>query len=165
MTPGFLRRSVQLCTLDSRPTMELRGAVRYRLGAPAVFFWEGAHGNRLQGEGVTRDISLSGAFLVSATSPPAKATIQIEIILPPLHNGAPRVRIQAEAQVVRVEPSSPNRGECGFAVVSVTGFNLAPLYLEDAAAPSIVAEKLGEVGTKKTIRNPDQVSSDDQTSS
>ncbi len=57
---------------------------------------------------MTRDICLSGAFLLSPTSPPAEATIQLDIFLPPLHNGAPRVRIQAEAQVVRVEPSFPD---------------------------------------------------------
>lgn len=128
--------------------MELRGAVRYRLGAPAVFSWKGANGSRLQGEGLTRDISLSSAFLFSPTSPPAEATIQLDIFLPPLHNGAPRVRIQAEAQVVRVEPSFPDRVGGGFAVVSVTGFNFAPVSLGDVKALSSVAKKLEEVGER-----------------
>lgn len=111
---------------------------------------------------MTRDISLSGAFLLSPTSPPAKATVQIEICLPPLHDGAPRIRLQAVAQVVRVEPSSLNKGACGFAVVSVTGFKFAPLSPEEMAAPST---ELGEIGAKKTIWNRGPASSDDQTNS
>jgi len=97
---------------------------------------------------LTRDISLSSAFLLSPTSPPAEATIQIDIFLPPLHNGAPRVRIQAEAQVVRVEPSFPDKAGCGFAVVSVTGFNFASLSLGDVKALSSVAERLEEIGER-----------------
>ncbi len=95
---------------------------------------------------MTRDISLSGAFLLSPTSPPAKATVQVEICLPPLHDGAPRIRLQAMAQVVRVEPSALSKGACGFAVVSVTGFKFAPLSPDEIAAPS---SELGARGKEK----------------
>jgi hypothetical protein len=113
-----------------------------------VFSWEGAHGSRLQGEGLTRDISLSGAFLLSPTCPPAKAAVRLDIFLPPLHNGAPRVRIQAEAQVVRVDSLFPENGGCGFAVVSITGFNFAPASPGEVEALSNLAEKLEEIGGK-----------------
>ena len=126
--------------------MELRGAVRYRLGAPAVFSWNSASGSRLQGEGLTRDISASSAFLFTPTSPPADTTIQLDIFLPPLHNGAPRVRIQAEALVVRVDPSVADKLGCGFAVVSTAGFNFAALSLGDVKTLSSIARKVEEVG-------------------
>ena len=141
----LLAGSAHLCNLHIRTKMEYRGAVRYRLGAPAVFSWKGAKGSRLQGEGLTRDISSNSAFLISPTSPPADTTIQVDIFLPPLHNGSPRVRIQAEALVVRIESS--DKTGCGFAVMSVPGFNFAHLSLGDAKAlSSMLAKKLEEAG-------------------
>jgi hypothetical protein len=58
------------------------------------------------------------------------------------------VRIQAEAQVVRVEPSFPDKAGCGFAVVSVTGFNFASSSVGDVKVFSSVNEKLEEVGER-----------------
>src|SRR5579859_6770227 len=54
----------------SRVTMDMRKEIRYRLDAPAVYSWEGMCGRRFHGEGITRDISVQGAFIVTATAPP-----------------------------------------------------------------------------------------------
>jgi hypothetical protein len=48
--------------------MDLRKNLRYRLGASVVFRWEGSPGNRLRGEGLTRDVSLAGAFVFTSAS-------------------------------------------------------------------------------------------------
>jgi PilZ domain-containing protein len=93
--------------------MELRQRVRYSLRANAVFSWEGAKRTRLLGEGVTRDISLTGAFILTLTSPPVGTAIRLEVFLLPLESGARSVRMKTEATVLRVEHA--NGGE-GFAV-------------------------------------------------
>ncbi len=64
--------------------MEMRKNIRYRLDAPAVFSWEGARRRRFQGEGVTRDISIQGAFIMSATMPPPDCPVQVDLLLPSL---------------------------------------------------------------------------------
>ncbi len=100
--------------------MELRNRVRYRLAANAAFSWECAQNSRLLGKGVTRDISLAGAFILTLASPPVGTTVQLEIFHPPLLQGARSVRIKTEATVIRVQHSG---GAEGFAVVG-QGFSL-----------------------------------------
>jgi hypothetical protein len=95
--------------------MELRNRVRYRLSADAVFVWESALHGRLLGEGVTRDISLAGAFIFTRTCPPVGATLELDIFLSPGPGGEGKsVRIKTEARVIRVEHLSAE----GFAAVS-----------------------------------------------
>ena len=55
-------------------SMEMRREMRYRLDAQALFSWESAQHTRLQGEGVTRDISVFGAFIVTPTCPPHRCS-------------------------------------------------------------------------------------------
>lgn len=94
--------------------MELRSRVRYRLAADAVFTWEGPH-QRLLGEGVTRDISVAGAFVFTRTCPPVGAKIELQIYLSRAsENNGKAVQIKTEARVIRVEHSAAE----GFAAVS-----------------------------------------------
>ena len=96
--------------------MELRNRVRYRFSADAVFVWEGAQHGRLLGEGVTRDISLTGAFVFTLTCPPVGTTVQLDVFLSPANGSARRtVRIKTEATVIRVEHSAAGEG---FAAIS-----------------------------------------------
>src|SRR5271166_1015380 len=101
-------RFVQRPDLSSQPvSTELRNRVRYRLSAAAVFAWEGPQHGRLLGEGVTRDISLTGAFVFTRTCPPVGATLELDVFLSPTPgNGGRTVRIKTEARVIRVEHSS-----------------------------------------------------------
>jgi hypothetical protein len=95
--------------------MELRNRVRYRLTADAVFTWQGPQ-HRLLGEGVTRDISVAGAFIFSRTCPPVGAALELEILLSPATGGRGKtVHIKTEARVIRVEHSGAAEG---FAAVS-----------------------------------------------
>jgi hypothetical protein len=101
--------------------MELRNRVRYRLSADAVFAWQGAGHGRFLGEGLTRDISLTGAFIFTLTCPPVGATVQLDVFLcPTLGNSWKTVRIKTEATVIRVDHSAASEG---FAAVS-QDFNL-----------------------------------------
>lgn len=97
--------------------MELRRELRYRLEAPAIFFWEGANRRRFQGEGITRDISLQGAFILTATSPPADCSVQLDLFLPPITGMEASLRITGRVRVVRVDHHCEERGVDGFAVV------------------------------------------------
>jgi hypothetical protein len=94
---------------------ELRNRVRYRLSADAVFAWDGPSQNRLQGEGVTRDISVAGAFILTRTCPPVGATVELEIFLSSTPTKNRRVQIKTVARVIRVEHSLAVEG---FAAVS-----------------------------------------------
>jgi PilZ domain len=119
--------------------MELRNRVRYRLKADAVFAWEGAQHDRFLGEGLTRDISLAGAFIFTLTCPPVGATVQLDVLLSPTTSAPGKsVRIKAEAKVVRVEHSGALEG---FAAVS-QDFTLSFESKRDAFYVSSV-EKIG----------------------
>jgi hypothetical protein len=115
--------------------MEMRNEIRYRLDAPALFYWESLEQMRLQGEGITRDISVVGAFIVSPICPPVEASLQFEVVLSSLPGVMPVVRIRGEARVVRVDHATGDAGENGFAVVSqnLTRWNLAIMDNESSA--------------------------------
>ena len=98
--------------------MEMRKEVRYRLDAPAVFSWEGGRHGRLQGEGITRDISVQGAFILTATMPPPDCPVQVDLLLPSLTEEKGMMRITGKARVIRVEHPSSDTWIHGFAVVT-----------------------------------------------
>jgi len=99
------------------PTLELRKEIRYRLEASATFTWENIQGKFLRGEGITRDISLFGAFVFTPIIPPNLSFIQIEMALPALAACAPDIRIVGKARVVRIEHFGKGQNTCGIAVV------------------------------------------------
>jgi len=103
--------------------MERRTQDRYLLSARAVFSWEGPEQKRFEGEGVTRDISIAGAFILTRSCPPAHTVVQVELFLPPIHGTEATVRFKAEALVLRVEHGPPGQQQSGFAVDSA-GFRL-----------------------------------------
>src|SRR6266699_7156136 len=98
--------------------VEMRREMRYRLDAPALFSWESSPHKWLQGEGVTRDVSVFGAFILTPTCPPVDVTIQVEVVLPSLTGPTPVIRVCGEARVLRVVHGSKGEGVNGFAVVS-----------------------------------------------
>ena len=97
--------------------MEMRRDLRYRLDIRALFSWQNAQDKRLYAEGITRDISVLGAFIVSPTCPPVETQVEVEVLLPSLAGMKTTVRIKGEARVIRVEHLSRDGGQNGFAVV------------------------------------------------
>jgi hypothetical protein len=81
-----------------------------------MFAWKGLEEGLLVGEGLIRDISVSGAFILSAAHPPVGTQVQLDLCLdtqPRLYGH--RIRILSEATVVRINRSS----DCeGFATVT-----------------------------------------------
>ena len=112
--------------------------IRYRLDAPAVFSWETLGHRRLQGEGITRDISVQGAFILTATMPPPDCLVQVDLLLPSLAGMTAMMRISGKARVVRVDYKSSESRVHGFAVVT-NGLNQWGLItLEDESEVALV---------------------------
>ena len=127
---SFLARAARVSELFSgRPcrcviSVERRNNVRYQLKANAVFTWKGAGSEFFRCEGFTRDLSITGAFILAPSQPPPDIVAELDIFLPPTHGEVPTTRIKAECRVMRIEPGSVTRG---FAV-SCSGFKFWPVY-------------------------------------
>jgi hypothetical protein len=126
----LIRRKEDLVGLLDR-----RKQIRHELSARAVFSWEGPEQERLEREGVTRDISESGAFIVTTSCPPALASAQVELFLPPLRGSVATVRLRAEMQVIRIEQAPPGDQQSGFAVEG-PGFSISPRINLDSESGS-----------------------------
>src|SRR2546430_5432235 len=79
------------------PPRQPRKAIRFPLEAPIVFQWADS-GSEKRGEGRTRDISETGAFVLSRTCPPAGAEISFNIFLPLLPDFEPKTRVFFQAE-------------------------------------------------------------------
>jgi hypothetical protein len=102
---------------------ERRKSIRYRLNAPVIFRWKGPDKERFQGEGVTRDMSITGAFIVTATCPPPNAVVKMEVLLP-LSDGASKAQMRADMTVLRVDHDTAGNSRSGFSAVG-RGFLLS----------------------------------------
>lgn len=118
--------------------MDMRREIRYRLDAPAVFSWETLGHRRLQGEGITRDISVQGAFILTATMPPPDCPIQVDLLLPSLAGMTAMMRITGKARVVRVDYKSSEGRVHGFAVVTHGLNQWGLIILEDESEIALV---------------------------
>ena len=100
---------------------ERRRAVRYRLEVPLVYRWQSSGCSVLQGDGVTRDISAKGAYVLTVSAPPVDAVVDVEVYL--LGFREPKSRIKARMRVSRVDDSISASGRLGFSLVG-DGFQL-----------------------------------------
>jgi hypothetical protein len=90
-----------------------RKAVHYRLTARALFSWQQSPSSRAFGEGITRDVSTLGAYVVTGTCPPANSTIRMELNVQ-RQGSATELRLKSVMKVLRVEPSATGDGFHGF---------------------------------------------------
>jgi hypothetical protein len=89
-----------------------------------AFFWENAEGGKFQAEGVTRDISDVGVYVLSEKCPPLKSKVRVEVML--AQQGIAGASLKGNMWVLRVE-DGPEFAGCGFALAGTT------LSLSDAA--------------------------------
>ena len=136
-------------TPASGTPMGMRREIRYRLDAPALFSWESAQHKRLQGEGVTRDISVFGAFIVTLTCPPVDVPIQVEVVLPSLTGLKPIIRVSGKARVLRVNHGSKGGRMNGFAIVS-EDFSRWSMTMSQGESASGFAENAGVLARNGT---------------
>jgi hypothetical protein len=95
-----------------------RKAMRYPVKAPVLFRWKDAQGNEHQGEGTSRDISETGAYVLTALSPPLGADIDLRISFMALPNATTTEPVQLDGKVLRVEQIAVGRGTAGFAFLT-----------------------------------------------
>ena len=98
---------------------EQRKHVRYPLRLPVFFSWK-KRGSVVPCEGVTRDISLRGAYVLSAFCPPVATVIEMEILLPRSLRAA-NLLIVGNVRIQRVERASRKKLGTGFSAVA-SGF-------------------------------------------
>jgi hypothetical protein len=92
------------------------------MNASVMFRWSGPDHGHYQGEGATRDMSVAGAFIMTATCPPPNAVVQMEVFLP-LQDGTSKALMKADMTVVRVEHDVAGNKRSGFSAVG-KGFML-----------------------------------------
>lgn len=91
-------------------TAQERVFSRVRLTAPVSFGWK-TPGMAWFGDGITRDMSARGMYVVSETSPPLATVVRCNVCLPPLEPSQHVLTGIVVGRVIRVD-------ETGFAVTS-----------------------------------------------
>jgi PilZ domain len=94
--------------------VDRRGLTRFRLRATVICRWKDEEGGAHEIDGLARDISMRGVYVVSSVPPPAGIQLGVEVLLPPLRPGLQQVQLQCDGEVVRVERGVPTSG---FAVI------------------------------------------------
>ena len=95
-----------------------RKKMRFPVAAPVFFRWKDANGNEHRGEGTSRDISETGAFVLTAVSPPLGADIELRISLVGLLKTMTAGRMELGGRILRVEQTAAGRAIGGFAVLT-----------------------------------------------
>jgi hypothetical protein len=85
--------------------VERRNAIRYCLETGAVFSW----GSRFAGDGMTRDISALGAYIVTRVCPPLDVLTSFQISFPRFV-GLTKVCFLGDVRVVRIDRHSRQPG-------------------------------------------------------
>ena len=95
-----------------------------------TFEWRDAQGVVGCGQGVTRDISSKGMFILSDCLPPAKVDLRLEVLFGSVVGQESSLQLEVEALVLRLEPAAIFGALSGFAVLNKS-HNLADLrFLE-----------------------------------
>ena len=97
--------------------MDQRQSKRYQLKTAVKISWESPQDGICRGEGVTRDISPSGVFVLTHNRLPLGATVKLEVVLPSSRKEASGASLRTRGHVVRSE-------QLGFAAVAEMGFRM-----------------------------------------
>jgi hypothetical protein len=89
---------------------EFRKVKRYKLSAPVLFLWERSDGKLQESQGVTRDISMRGIFVLTAKVPEVGAYIELDAYLPAVSERGKTAKLHAEGRVLRVEALGATTG-------------------------------------------------------
>jgi len=96
--------------------MDRRHHKRFDLQATARFSWKDAGGARFEGQGLTRDISEKGVFVLTPHVPPSGTAVRLEVRASSRSGSA--LLIQSRGQVVRVEDAARTQAGLGFAAAT-----------------------------------------------
>ena|SRR5580698_7748741 len=98
--------------------MTSRRAIRFPLEAPVTFWWNDTFGTRREGEGRSRDISESGAFILTRTCPPVGTRVGLKILLEEAAETTRAIRVEIDGHILRIDEISSPLVVQGFAVLS-----------------------------------------------
>ena len=90
-----------------------RKGQRYIIASKVWFNWQTKDGRWLEGEGITRDISEDGLFVLTDTLPTVGALIVVVVEMPALKMLPRPITYRGSGKIVRIEPELG--GVCGFA--------------------------------------------------
>ena len=90
-----------------------RKGQRYIIASKVWFNWQTKDGRWLEGEGITRDISGYGLFVLTDTLPTAGAPIIVMVEMPALKMFPKPITFRGSGKIVRTEHEVA--GRCGFA--------------------------------------------------
>jgi hypothetical protein len=95
-----------------------RRNMRYPVVAQVFFRWKDAEGDEHRGKGTSRDISETGAFVVTRVPPLQGVNVELRVFFPALPNAATAVCVKLGGRVLRVEDAAQVGGIGGFAVLT-----------------------------------------------
>jgi hypothetical protein len=84
--------------------------LRFPLQVPVTYRWQGESGTLRSDEGVSRDLSDQGAFIVASHLPPVGSMVDLKIALDSLHEIAGSLPLEFQGRVLRVENSKSGSG-------------------------------------------------------
>jgi len=109
---GSTQKSEVFCSIP----MDRRHHKRFDLQATARFFWKDAAGSRFEGQGLTRDISETGVFVLTPHIPPSGTPVRLEVRAMSLSGSD--LLMRSKGHVVRVVGSAPPADGLGFAAAT-----------------------------------------------
>lgn len=95
--------------------MDRRQHRRFDLKAPVTFTWR-AKGETRRADGVTRDVSETGLFVVTDFPPPSGTVVRVEVSFPLREDS--QIQMKAQGKVVRVEAGGYSNTVQGFAAAT-----------------------------------------------
>jgi hypothetical protein len=120
------------------------------MSAAAIFCWKGTNNELFQGEGITRDMSVGGIFVLTATCPPTNAIVQMEVLLP-VSGGVSNAHMKSDLTVLRMEHDIAENRRSAFSAVG-SGFSLRTFSKKSNAGCSRHDQRVGrshrEIGMK-----------------
>ena len=90
--------------------------MRFPVEAHAEFWWWDDKGIYRKTAGRSRDVSVRGAFVVTAVCPPVGARIGLTVSIPESPDASDALRIELAGRVLRVEQDATALKDCGFAI-------------------------------------------------
>ena len=132
---------------------ELRAVQRFAVNLPVVLTWRAPGRPNRPTQGLTRDISTRGMFVLADSGPTPGELFEFEIDLA-LDDSTPLVLVQGEGRVVRVEDQPPPAEQpSGFAVHNLWFKLLEPE--EGQAIPPEIQERAAAV-LRPSAKAPDR---------
>ena len=125
--------------------MEKRKTTRYSLNCPTRFRWTNGNATSLTSNGLTRDMSVGGVFVLGRSNHPVGASIELNIAIPNLTGSAYGLNVVATGTVIRVE----HHGD-----LTPKGFAAAVRFKPIRRTNAWTARPLEVISTRGMIQHP-----------